>query len=156
MAEPMRALTLWQPWAWAVAHAGKAVENRTWSPPVGTIGKPLAIHAGLRWDREGYLWMKEQLGIDAGTYHWRGHVVAVATLAGYVWPPSPGPFRAVPPRPDIRSAAASPWCVGPVGWVLSDVVPLPVPVHCKGRQGLWQLPPYVEDDVRRQLEETSR
>lgn len=26
----MKAISLWQPWAWAILHAGKDVENRTW------------------------------------------------------------------------------------------------------------------------------
>lgn len=40
------ALTLRRPWAAAVVHLGKAIENRTWKPPVHAIGQLLAIHAG--------------------------------------------------------------------------------------------------------------
>lgn len=47
----MKALTLWQPWSWAIAHAGKRVENRTWAPPASVIGQRVAIHAGLRLDK---------------------------------------------------------------------------------------------------------
>lgn len=41
----MKALTVQQPWAWAIFH-GKDIENRTqlWS-----YRGPLAIHAGARW-----------------------------------------------------------------------------------------------------------
>lgn len=28
----MKALTVWPEWAWAIVHAGKNVENRTWAP----------------------------------------------------------------------------------------------------------------------------
>jgi hypothetical protein len=44
----MRALTVRQPWAWAIPHAGKDVENRTWTNRfvTGTI----AIHAGYGLD----------------------------------------------------------------------------------------------------------
>lgn len=40
----MRALTVQQPWAWAIVHGGKDVENRTqaWS-----YRGPLAIHPDL-------------------------------------------------------------------------------------------------------------
>lgn len=40
----MKAITVRQPWAWALVHAGKDIENRTqaWS-----YRGPLAIHAGL-------------------------------------------------------------------------------------------------------------
>jgi hypothetical protein len=40
----MRALTVRQPWAWAIIHAGKDIENRSWTNrhATGTI----AVHAG--------------------------------------------------------------------------------------------------------------
>ena len=46
----MKALTVQQPWAWAIIHGGKNIENRTqlWS-----YRGPLAIHAGTRWSDRG-------------------------------------------------------------------------------------------------------
>lgn len=46
----MKALTVQQPWAWAIVHGGKLIENRTqlWS-----YRGPLAIHAGARWSNHG-------------------------------------------------------------------------------------------------------
>jgi len=38
----MKALSIRQPWAWAIIHAGKDVENRTWTTP---YRGPLLIHA---------------------------------------------------------------------------------------------------------------
>lgn len=54
----MRILTVRQPWAWALIHAGKDVENRTRNI-AGAYRGPVAIHAGLTavdyddalWDR---------------------------------------------------------------------------------------------------------
>jgi len=45
----MKALTVQQPWAWAIFH-GKTIENRTqqWR-----YRGPLAIHAGNRWSDRG-------------------------------------------------------------------------------------------------------
>lgn len=45
----MKALTVQQPWAWAIFH-GKDIENRTqqWK-----YRGPLAIHAGLQWAANG-------------------------------------------------------------------------------------------------------
>lgn len=46
----MKALTVKQPWAWAIIHGGKNIENRA------TLWKyrgPLAIHAGGSWSRQG-------------------------------------------------------------------------------------------------------
>ncbi|ROZ88991.1 ASCH domain-containing protein [Gordonia sp. OPL2] len=46
----MKALTVQQPWAWAIVNGGKTIENRTanWS-----YRGPLAIHAGQRWSDRG-------------------------------------------------------------------------------------------------------
>jgi hypothetical protein len=42
----MRVLTVRQPWAWAIIHGGKDVENRTQNL-AGDYRGPVAIHAGL-------------------------------------------------------------------------------------------------------------
>lgn len=44
----MKALSIMQPWAWAIIHAGKTVENRTWRTD---YRGPLLIHASKRYDR---------------------------------------------------------------------------------------------------------
>lgn len=48
----MKALTLHQPWATCIAQHGKRVENRTWAPPPSIIGQRIAIHAGMKLNRE--------------------------------------------------------------------------------------------------------
>ena len=52
-ARGLLALTLRQPWAWAILH-GKPVENRSWPVPFGEMDE-IAIHAGARsgWDKDG-------------------------------------------------------------------------------------------------------
>lgn len=45
----MRAISLWQPWASAIALELKKVETRHWSTP---YRGPLVIHASKRWDRD--------------------------------------------------------------------------------------------------------
>ena len=42
----MKAITVRQPWAWAILHGGKDVENRTRNI-AGSYRGPLVIHAGL-------------------------------------------------------------------------------------------------------------
>lgn len=42
------------------------------------------------------------------------------------------------------------WWVGPVGWLLEGVLPLPVPVPCKGAMGFWTVPPDAERAVLEQ------
>lgn len=45
----MKALSLYQPWAWLVAMGVKQYETRGW---VTSYRGPLAIHASKRWTRE--------------------------------------------------------------------------------------------------------
>lgn len=49
----MRVLTVRQPWAWAIIHGGKDVENRVRNIAGGYRG-PVAIHAGLDDDVEAF------------------------------------------------------------------------------------------------------
>lgn len=56
----MIALTVRQPWAWAIIHAGKNIENRSWATQ---YRGPLAIHAGLRNDADGERFLAS-IGLD--------------------------------------------------------------------------------------------
>ncbi|MCU0912991.1 MAG: ASCH domain-containing protein [Planctomycetes bacterium] len=61
----MRALSIWQPWAWLIIHGGKDIENRSW--PTYYRG-PLLIHASKKPPRSQdldaiALWMRER-GLD--------------------------------------------------------------------------------------------
>lgn len=149
----MKALTLIRPWAAAVAHLGKNVENRTWRPPAALIGQRFAIHAGKREDLAVLRAITlEQL--DRGLPMMRDagpqgivctvRLAAVFTAAGVV-------------HADERIATAKKhgrdfwrWYMGPVGWVLDDVRTLATPVPCRGAQGLWTLPADVEAAVMAQ------
>jgi ASCH domain len=44
-------LTVRQPWAWAIIHGGKDVENRSWRTK---YRGPLLIHAGSAFEPDGY------------------------------------------------------------------------------------------------------
>lgn len=166
----MRALTVLQPWAWAIAHAGKLVENRTWRPPSYELCKTIAIHAGKRLDVESLNAFRETFrdeykrcaemetavareAIDAMEQRRLfdekagkgglvlGAVVATATLVGSV--------RSA--NDPLLTAAHRKWFVGPVGWVLRDVRTLSSPVYCRGAQGLWLLDPKDEAEVKGQV-----
>jgi len=121
----MRALTVQQPWAYAISHLGKDVENRTWKPPEHVVTTYIAIHAGKATDGSGYgairtILERPDLDLSPGVMS-LGKVVAVAKLAGWTR--------------DSRS----PWAFGPIVWILEDVRPLPNPTHAVGKQGLWTL-----------------
>jgi hypothetical protein len=48
----MRALSIRQPWAWCILHAGKDIENRDWQPcnPGLRFRGTFLLHASLRCD----------------------------------------------------------------------------------------------------------
>ena len=140
----MNALTLHQPWAHAVAHLGKRIENRTWAPPASAMGAPLAIHAGLQRDAAGDQHLAA-LGHPPAFGAPRGMVVAVVFLVDVLR--------------DAESAKwinQGQWWAGPIAWWFTAVAPLATAVPCRGRQRLWTLPPDVEARVQAQLEAIAR
>ncbi|MFD9070575.1 ASCH domain-containing protein [Streptomyces lasiicapitis] len=112
----MKALTIKQPWAGAIAHQTKRVENRSWKLPAKHEGTRILIHAGAERDRYAVVY-----GEHFDVY---SAVVAIATITGCHY------------SDDGR-------CCGPWGdevayhWTLTDVVALPEPVPAKGRLGIW-------------------
>ena len=156
----MEALTVWQPWAWAIGAGLKLVENRNWLPSWKrlTVGQQLAIHAGVsaptRTDFAGLRAAARAMGREAevpafdspelSAGYGRGRVIAVATFADVV--------RSRAELPE----AQRPWWIGPYGWLLTDVRQLQLgsaPTE-RGQQGLWRLSPRVELLVTAQLRTT--
>lgn len=59
----MPAISLRQPWPWAIFYAGKPVENRCWPLPKKYLGKQVLIHASKQIDKEAVTHLL-QLGFD--------------------------------------------------------------------------------------------
>ena len=141
----MLAITLHQPWAWAVTHAGKRIENRTWRPPPSVVGQRIAIHAGMRLDRIGAEILSDvalspiRVGSGVGLSSLGSGDGTETTWAVPAFPPQ-GAIVATATLADVVTESDSPWFRGPYGWVLADVVALAEPVPCKGRQRLWTVP----------------
>jgi hypothetical protein len=129
----MKALTLHACWAWAIAHAGKDVENRIWSPPKAAIGTRIAIHAGANPGSAESRADCDKACRAAGVQppgEWpRGVILCTALLAGV----------------DEDGECESVWYGGPYGWLLRDIHVLPVPVPCKGMLGLWDVAKVLPD-----------
>jgi hypothetical protein len=147
----MRALTLHQPWAWAIAHADKTVENRPTAPPRVVLGDDFAVHAGLAFDlaawaafREGRFGELARRVPDVEKLV-HGAIVAVARLDAFVR--GHEQLRALGYDLDLYRR----WFSGPVGNILSYRRPLASPLPCRGMQGWWPLPPDVEAAVRAQI-----
>jgi hypothetical protein len=153
----MKALTLIQPWATAIACWGKDVENRSWAPPTSLLGQRFAIHAGKGRELDAFALFVRARGIESRGMVFdqlpSGAVVATVRLAATVKVFDEGPLRGVRimgeanrdrDRTSNQAAMSSPWLVGQWGWVLDEVRLLAEPVPCPGFQRLWNLPSDVE------------
>src|SRR5258707_11629152 len=88
VAERMKALTLYQPWASFIAIGVKPFETRSWPPPTWLIGKRIAIHAAKRAvDEEDREWARRVGAAELPL----GAVVCTAILRGAYQSGRPGP-----------------------------------------------------------------
>ncbi len=129
---PERALSLAQPWASLVARDAKRVETRSWRTRYRGL---IAIHASRRFraaDRArcSFEPFASSLG---GADLPLGAIVAVARIVDVL------PVEQLVVL-DERERAFGNYATGRYGWLLADVVPLPVPIPCRGALGLWRLP----------------
>jgi len=122
----LKALTLRQPWAWAVIYAGKDVENRRWQT---SYRGPLLIHAAKDADRDGVaavLWTMrdpEAYGQPSEAFRTRGAIIGMVRLA------------------DILTDSRSPWAQPHFyHWIFETPTPLDPPMPWTGRQRLWNPP----------------
>src|SRR5450631_3430874 len=130
----MKALSIKQPWVYAILHEGKDIENRSWKRDFRGW---LAIHAsgtprrGAVFPRGSQLPEKEDAPCSAicGV----ARVVDIVTNSHSKW------FY----RPDDGSIN--------YGWVLEDPTPLAKPIPCHGTLGLWNVPPGILRSIKRQL-----
>jgi len=129
---PIYGLTLYQPWAWAIAEGYKKIENRPWAPPPSVLANKsfIAIHAGVKYDHDGFHFLSDRLGLRVPYNVVQGAIVCVARLDGVV------------------TESDDPCFFGPFGWVLKDVVRLARPVPARGFQKLWGLKPETLEAVR--------
>jgi len=154
----LRALTLHQPWAYAVAHLNKRIENRSWRPPNHLLGqkRALAIHAGKQSYDLPELEVRIVNPLPNGEIYTsppqlyrtelpRGCIVAVCTVRG-------SSDRAYDLCSELGLDQLQWFMPGSIGWVLDDVVVLDEPVPCRGRQRVWTVPDDVELLVRAQVD----
>jgi hypothetical protein len=143
----MMALTIRQPWAWAIAVAGKDVENRTWH--TGYRG-PLAIHAALAEDAPDSMPGAARRAYDVAAFGQApaatlGAIIAVAELAGCHL------------RYDLNAECnerriCSQWAVpAQWHWQLASVLVLARPVIVRGRLGLWPVPAVIARQVAAEI-----
>lgn len=115
----MRALSVKQPWAWAIIHAGKDIENR---PRRTHIRETIAIHASQRPAKD---W--EEHYPEGGPRVPPPEQWVLGAIIGFV------------DIVDCFSDSPSAWFCGPWGYALANARPLSEPVPCKGALGFWRV-----------------
>lgn len=145
----MKALTVRQPWAWAIVFGGKDVENRTWLPK---YRGPLAIHAAAAASQRGL--RSPLVAVARSTYradrgaHGRDRLrgTGALTLSALI-----GTVELVHAHRAELGCCESEWAeyeyhaadqrrrVGITHLVLENPVPIE-PIPCRGRLGMWPVP----------------
>ena len=129
-----KGLSIRQPWASAIAFAGKDIENRPWQTH---YRGPLAIHASGGLDRR---WLHELQRTARGgdrrpLIDWINRGRRRYGLAAQAEPET-SQIVAIAMVVDCVEKSSSPWWQGEWGWVLSGVIPIE-PIRRKGGLSLW-------------------
>ena len=129
----MKALSLWQPWASAMALGLKQIETRGWEP---RYRGRLAIHAAKRWTASERLFT-QQMGLPDKLP--LGEIVAVGDLVDV----QPTEYLLLE---GFISDEEFPWGdygSGRFGWLLHNIQPLERPIPFRGAQSLFEIPDNV-------------
>lgn len=140
LALPTVALSVRQPWAWAIIHAEKNIENRSW----------YARHPARRYRPNGPICIHAAQGMGKGEYE-----DAAEFIEKVSGKPCPKPHEltrgAIIGTVEIVDGVThslSPWWMGPYGLVLAN--PRPVtsygrePIRAKGELGFFDWQPSLE------------
>lgn len=125
----MKTISVRQPWAWAIIHGGKDVENRN-KAPIGThqlIGRRIGIHAAKGMTQHEYESAREymlKLGVDCPRPNelLRGGMIGTVRLT------------------DVVSERPSRWFFGPRGLVI-DQAEASEPIAGPGQLGWFTFQP---------------
>ena len=175
MSDTLRVLTVRQPWAWAIIHGGKDVENRTWNI-AGAYRGPVAIHAGLA-KFEQHNMASHALRAAHGTevdarilygcvtgvvdvvdvHHADDCLEASVHSLARLYRLDPEAFYALPDSGGGglvgRVRMCSPWAQDERHHlILANPRPLPRPIPAKGRLGLWIPDGALQDAIWEQVD----
>lgn len=130
----MKALSIKQPWVYAILREGKNIENRSWHR---TFRGWLALHASAQPQGDAVfprgIRVPDLATLDYSAICGVARVVDIVIKSRSIW------FW----RPDDGATN--------YGWVLADVTALTTPIPCKGALGLWEVAPKVFREIQRQL-----
>ncbi|PJN96422.1 hypothetical protein CNY89_02690 [Amaricoccus sp. HAR-UPW-R2A-40] len=116
---PKLALSIRQPWAWAIINAGKDIENRDWST---RFRGPVCIHAAKgmtnrEWD-DAMDFIDQAFPVPLAHQYGRRRSASGSTDA------KRGGIIGVAEIVDCVEASSSPWFFGRYGFVLANVQPV--------------------------------
>lgn len=135
----MKALSLWQPWASAIAIGEKSIETRHW---ISHHRGPLLIHAAKKGPKLVVADCIDVLDLNLDAEHIPyGALVAVAKMVRCC--------RAEDLEVSSREDVLGDFSRGRFGWVLEDVRAFKQPIPFRGKQGIFNVPEdVVADELR--------
>lgn len=132
----MRVLTIWQPYASAIALGLKKYETRSWQT---RHRGPIAIHASVKpLNRERMALAKKYNILDKLEF---GKIVVICDLIDCI--PMTDEFIAA--QSDMERDFGD-WRVGRFAWKLRVVRVIMPPISAGGRQGIWRTDLFPEFD----------
>lgn len=155
----MRAISLWQPWASAIAAGVKTIETRSWAT---AYRGQLAIHAAKRWTRaEDEFWLSfvfddpkssaseafTRIGINSSQQLPLGCIVATCEIYDCLSTSSDDDAKKLAAHPQSEDEANwGNYSENRFAWLLRNVKWLPTPIACMGRQGFFEWQPSSTED----------
>jgi hypothetical protein len=127
-AAAMKAISLWQPWATAIALGHKTIETRGFYTH---YRGPLAIHAAKRFGGNQHQVLRRS-GLQCDSLP-LGAIVAVARLVDVV------PTQTLANEIDATELFWGDYAPGRFGWILRDIEALEVPLPWQGKQGFFEV-----------------
>ena len=127
----MKALSIRQPWAWLILHAGKDIENREW--PTRFRGRVL-IHASKGCTQEEYF-DAASFAQDAVATEYRGRGLTIPAWRTIERGGIVGSVEIV----DCVTRSDSRWFMGTYGFVLRNPIVLPFEPY-RGALGFFDVP----------------
>lgn len=147
---PMKAISLWEPWASAMALGLKENETRSWW--TGWRGDVVICAAKRKMTREDEETFRLLVTPNADYEPQYGKALCVVRIFDCL-PSAAFHSEAAPFQIGLTEAALGNYEVGRWVWGTVDLRRLRNPVPIVGRQGLWNLEPTIAEQIERELPE---
>jgi hypothetical protein len=131
----MKAISLWQPWASAIALGIKSFETRSWST---SYRGPLVIHAAERWSTDQRRFAEVEIAMGRLPANLPlGCLIAVVDIVTVYATEEAGPMISAIER------LYGDYSPGRFAWQLANVRPLAEPIPWRGALGLFEVPDVI-------------